>query len=142
MTGRRAFRRSTAAILGTITVLLSSDGGIFTAHLIQAACAALHPMLSKPLKAGPSSGPDGDRASWDELARLACRRRTLLRQPDAPRRRPRLSKAWRVYRAGKTKEGLFELRCELLVESGNAELSSGINTLGYHDWTTASGAPR
>src|ERR1051326_2539878 len=45
--------------------------------------AALHPMLSKPLKAGPSSGPDDDRTSWDELARLACRRRTLLRQHDA-----------------------------------------------------------
>jgi len=27
--------------------------------------AALHPIVSKPLKAGPSSGPDGDRASWD-----------------------------------------------------------------------------
>jgi len=36
--------------------------------------------LSKPLKAGPSSGPDGDRASWDEVTSLACRRRTLLRQ--------------------------------------------------------------
>jgi len=47
-------------------------------------------MLSKPLKAGPSSGPDGDHASWDEVTSLACRRRTLLRQPDVSRRRPRL----------------------------------------------------
>ena len=64
--------------------------------------AALHPMLSKPLKAGPSSGPDGDRASWDEVTSLACRRRTLLRQLSVPRRRPRLSKACRQYRVWKT----------------------------------------
>src|SRR5438128_15392 len=50
-------------------------------------------MLSKPLKAAPSSGADGDRASWDEVTSLACRRRTLLRQLSVPRRRPRLSKA-------------------------------------------------
>ena len=38
---------------------------------------------SQPLKAAPSSGADGDRASWDEGANLACRRRTLLRRPNA-----------------------------------------------------------
>jgi hypothetical protein len=59
--------------------------------------AAFHPMLSKPLKAGPSSGPDDDRTSWDGVTSPACRRRTLLRQPSVPRRRPRLSKAWRQY---------------------------------------------
>ena len=60
--------------------------------------AALHPMLSKPPKAGPSSGPDDDHASWDEVTSLACRRRTLLRPPSVPRRRPRLSKAGGQYR--------------------------------------------
>ena len=99
--------------------------------------AAVHPKLSKPLKAGPSSGPDGDRASWDEIASLACRRRTLLRQINASRWRPQLSKAWRVYRDGKRKEGLFELRCELLVESGKAEFLSWINAFGRHDRATA-----
>ena len=29
----------------------------------------------QPSKAGPSTGPDGDRASWDEGANPACRRR-------------------------------------------------------------------
>ena len=29
----------------------------------------------QPSKAGPSSGPDGNRASWDESESLACRRR-------------------------------------------------------------------
>src|ERR1044072_2022474 len=68
---------------------------------------------SQPSKAAPSSAADRDRTSWDDLARLACRRRTLLRQLDAPRRRPQLSKAWRVYRRRKRKERLFELDCEI-----------------------------
>ena len=124
VTGTRASRRSTAAIFHAITVLLSSDPTPWTSRDPGSIGAALHPMLSEPLKAGPSSGPDGDRASWDELARLACRRRTLLRQLDAPRRRPQLSKAWRVYRLGKRKEGKLELRCEFTGESGNAEIVS------------------
>jgi hypothetical protein len=37
--GTRAFRRSTAAICYAATVLLSSDRGIFTTHVIQAALA-------------------------------------------------------------------------------------------------------
>jgi hypothetical protein len=48
---------------------------------------------SQPLKAAPSSGADSDPASRDEVTSLACGRRTLLRQLDVPRRRPRLSKA-------------------------------------------------
>ena len=56
----------------------------------------------QPPKAGPSSGPDDDRASWDGGTNPACRRRTLLRQPSVPRRRPRLSKAWRQYRGKRT----------------------------------------
>jgi hypothetical protein len=31
--------------------------------------------LSKPLKAGPSTGPDRDHTSWDGIANPACRRR-------------------------------------------------------------------
>ena len=42
----------------------------------------------QPLKAGPSSGPDGDRASWDEGANLACRRRLPAPPPNASGRRP------------------------------------------------------
>ena len=43
----------------------------------------------QPPKAAPSAGADDDRASWDEVTSLACRRRTRLRQPSVPRRRPR-----------------------------------------------------
>ena len=75
VTGRRAFRRSTAAILGPITVSSFTGPEACTSRDPGSIAAALHPMLSKPLKAGPSSGPDGDRASWDEVTSLACRRR-------------------------------------------------------------------
>ena len=53
--------------------------------------AALHPMLSKPLKAGPSSGPDGDRASWDEVTSLACRRRLPAPPTERLRKTPSVS---------------------------------------------------
>jgi hypothetical protein len=91
--GTRASRRSTAAILGPITVASFTGPEACTSRYPGSIGAALHPMLSKPLKAGPSSGPDDDPASWDEVTSLACRRHTLLRQPSVPRRRPRLSKA-------------------------------------------------
>ena len=81
--GTRASRRSTAAILGPVTVSSFTGPETCISRDPGSIGAALHPMLSKPLKAGPSSGPDDDRTSWDELARLACRRRTLLRQHDA-----------------------------------------------------------
>ena len=73
-TGRRAFRRSTAAIFDTITVLLGRTGGL-APHVIQAAFAPPFIRRVQPLKAAPSSGADGDRASWDEVTNLACRRR-------------------------------------------------------------------
>src|ERR1051326_3455420 len=44
---------------------------------------------------------------------------SVLRHRD--RRRPRTSKAWRCYRDGKRKEGLFELECELAGERGIAQ---------------------
>ena len=75
MTGTRASRRSTAAILGPITVSSFTGPETCISRDPGSIGAALHPMLSKPLKAGPSSGPDSDRASWDEIANLACRRR-------------------------------------------------------------------
>ena len=87
--GTRASRRSTAAIFNTATALLRRTEGTSHSRYPGGIGAALHPMLSKPLKAAPSSGADGDRASWDEVTSLACRRRTLLRQLDVPRRRPR-----------------------------------------------------
>ena len=82
--GTRASRRSTAAILGPTTVAsfngpetcISRDPGRID--------AALRPKLSKPLKAGPSSGPDDDLASWDEVTSLACRRRTLAPSTKRP----------------------------------------------------------
>jgi hypothetical protein len=73
--GTRASRRSTAAILGPITVTSFTGPEACTSRYPGSIGAAFHPMLSKPLKAGPSSGPDGDRASWDEGANPACRRR-------------------------------------------------------------------
>ena len=97
VTGTRASRRSTAAILGPITVSSFTGPEACTSRDPGSIGAALHPMLSKPLKAGPSSGPDGDRASWDEVTSLACRRHTRLRQLDVPRRRPHVSKACRQY---------------------------------------------
>src|ERR1043166_7437451 len=111
MTGTRASRRSTAAILGPVTVSSFTGPETCISRYPGSIDAALHPMLSKPLKAAPSAGADDDRTSWDELARLACRPRTLPRQLDAPRRRPQLSKAGCSYRDGKGTEGLFELRC-------------------------------
>ena len=59
-------------------------------------CRSSRPV--QPLKAAPSSGAGGDRASWDEVTSLACRRHTLLRQLDVPRRRPHVSKVCRHYR--------------------------------------------
>ena len=82
---RVAFRRSTAAILGQATVSSFNGPETCISRYPDGICAALHPKLSKPLKAGPSSGPDGDPASWDEIASLACRRRL----PAPPTRRLR-----------------------------------------------------
>ena len=97
--GTHASRRSTAAISVAITVLLHRTGGLFTTQRYPGSIgAALHPTLSKPLKAAPSSGADDDRASWDVVASHACRRHTRLHLLDAPRRRPQLSKAWRMYK--------------------------------------------
>ena len=73
--GTRASRRSTAAILGPITV--SSFNG-------PEACTSRYPGSnwrcpssdkSQPFRAAPSSGADDDHASWDEGANPACRRR-------------------------------------------------------------------
>jgi len=73
---RRAFRRSTAAIFGTITALLRRTEGRYPSRYPGSIRAALHPNVSKPLKAAPSSGADGDRASWDlGFVAQACRRR-------------------------------------------------------------------
>ena len=91
VTGTRAFRRSTAAIFGPITVLLSSDRRPEISRYPGSIGAAFHPMLSKPLKAGPSSGPDGDRASWDEVTSLACRRRLPAPPTERLRKTPSVS---------------------------------------------------
>ena len=37
--------------------------------------SAFHPIESQPSKAAPSSGADGDRASWDGGTTPVCRRR-------------------------------------------------------------------
>ena len=99
---RVAFRRSTAAILGPITVSSFTGPEACTSRYPGSIGAALHPMLSKPLKAAPSSGADGDRASWAVVTSHGCRRHTLLRPLSVPRRRPQLSKACRQYRALRT----------------------------------------
>ena len=75
MTGRRAFRRSTAAILGLITVSSFNGPEALTSRYPGRIGAALHPKLSKPLKAGPSSGPDGDPASRSVVTSHRCGRR-------------------------------------------------------------------
>ena len=113
--GTRASRRSTAAILGPITVSSFTGPETCISRYPGRIGAALHPMLSKPLKAAPSSGADDDPASWDELTRLACRRRTLLRQLDVPRRRPRLSKAG----AQKQRQGGVSIRHPAFARSFN-----------------------
>src|SRR5262249_43346131 len=63
-----------------------------------------------------------DRASRSVVTSHGCGRRTLLRQLDVPRRRPQLSKASRVYRVGKRKEGKLELECEFTGERGIVSL--------------------
>jgi len=40
---------------------------------------------SQPFKAAPSSGAASDLASWGGVTTPACRRHTLLRQPDVSR---------------------------------------------------------
>ena len=74
VTGRRAIRRSTAAICYAITVLLRSDRRASPLRSRQHLRCPSSDRVQPP-KAGPSSGPDGDRASWDEGANPACRRR-------------------------------------------------------------------
>src|SRR5262249_44819782 len=69
------FRRSAAAIFDTVTVSSFIGPETCISRYPGSIGAALHPTLSKPLKAGPSSGPAGARASWDEVTSLACRRR-------------------------------------------------------------------
>ena len=91
VTGTRASRRSTAAILGPITVSSFTGPEACTSRYPGSIGAALHPMLSKPLKAGPSSGPDGDRASWDEVANPACRRRLPAPPTERLRKTPSVS---------------------------------------------------
>jgi hypothetical protein len=140
--GTRASRRSAAAIFYAITVLLSSDRRASRHSVPGSIGAALHPTLSKPLKAAPSTGADGDRASRSVVTSHGCGRRTLLRQLSVPRRRPQLSKAWPVYRVGKRKEEKLELECEFAGESGNSELSSIINALGVITGPPHSGETR
>src|SRR3954452_24580094 len=87
--------------------------------------AALHPIESQPFKAAPSSGTASDLAPWDGGTNPACRRHTLLRQLSVPRRRPRLSKAWPVYRVGKRKKDYCEFECEFTGDSEGGT-SSGL----------------
>jgi hypothetical protein len=54
-------------------------------------CRSSRPV--QPLKAAPSSGAGGDRASRSVVTSQGCGRHTLLRQLDVPRRRPHVSKA-------------------------------------------------
>ena len=75
VTGTRASRRSTAAILGQATVTSFNGPEASTSRDPGRIGAALHPMLSKPLKAGPSSGPDGDPASRSVVTTHGCGRR-------------------------------------------------------------------
>src|ERR1041384_6516695 len=84
-------RRSTAAILGTVTVSSFNGPETCISRYPGSIGAALHPKLSKPLKAGPSSGPDGDRASWDEGARPACSRRHPRSATERLRKAPSVS---------------------------------------------------
>src|ERR1041385_1400111 len=92
--------------------------------------AGLHAELPGP-KFWRGGGSRGARASCEEAraplgapsrhALSAAAPRAVIRHRD--RRRPPLSKAWRWYRGGKRKEGLFELECEFAGESGNARNS-------------------
>src|SRR3954466_15486637 len=96
VTGRSAPRRPTAAIFDEATGLVSSDPRTSPSRYPGSIGAALHPTLSKPLKAAPSSGAAGDLAPWDGGTNPACRRHTLLCQLSVPRRHPQPSKAWPV----------------------------------------------
>ena len=75
MTGTRTPRRSTVAIFYTATVLLRRTEGLKPLTLSRRHLRRPSSDESQPLKAAPSSGADGDRASWDEGANPACRRR-------------------------------------------------------------------
>src|SRR5712671_2028415 len=75
LTGARASRRSTAAIFYAVTVSSFTGPEACTSRYPGSIGAALHPMLSKPLKAGPSSGPDGDPASRSVVTSHGCGRR-------------------------------------------------------------------
>jgi len=82
--GTHASRRSTAATFGPITVSSFNGPETCISRYPGRIGAALHPKLSKPLKAGPSSEPDDDQTSWDEVTSLACRRRTLTPSTKRP----------------------------------------------------------
>ena len=73
--GTRASRRSTAATFGPITVTSFIGPEASTSRYPGCIGAAFHPTLSKPLKAGPSSGPDGDPASRSVVTSHRCGRR-------------------------------------------------------------------
>src|ERR1041385_2981262 len=99
--------------------------------------AGLHAELPGP-KCWRGWGARGARASCaGARAPLGASSRTAL-SAAAPcavirrrdRRRPRRSKAWRWYRAGKRKEGLFELECEFTGEREFPKLSRRINNNG------------
>ena len=68
-------------------------GGNYRSRYPGSIHAALHPTLSKPLKAAPSSGAASDLAPWDGITSPACRRHTLLCQLSVPSRHPQLSRA-------------------------------------------------
>ena len=112
----RASRRSTAAIFYTATALLGLDRRGLTLTLSGRHLRRRSSRPVQPSKADPSSGSGSDRASRSVVTSHGCGRRTLLRQLDVPRRRPQLSKAWRVYRAERRKEGKLEFRCEFTGE--------------------------
>ena len=94
-----ASRRSTVASLDLGTVLTGLGPKGINPLVSRAAFAALVPCPSQPFKAAPRSR-DGRRPETTRgvFARHNRRRHTLLHQPDAPSRRPQLSKACRQYR--------------------------------------------
>jgi hypothetical protein len=82
--GTRASRRSTAAIFYAVTVASFIGPETCISRYPGSIGAALHPKWSKPLKAGPSTGPDDDHAPWDGVTSPACRRRTLAPSTKRP----------------------------------------------------------
>jgi hypothetical protein len=112
-----ASRRSTGGVYNLGTALPGPDGHSHATYPSRFPRRSSGPV--QPLKAALVVERTVTRGVPGRCVRNTSRRRhTRLHQPDAPRRRPQLSKACRQYRLRRTEQEKRELQCSFVGDGG------------------------